>query len=400
MYRVLRAFGGDLKLILYIFVLCLLGFFADHAWASPEYPDYQYKGVYPAQNVLLQYCSDCWLSLPPEFLQTDLVLSISTDDKKKLFRAIVASASANGWELSANGNNLKAVPIQNDGNLVFISCMSNDVQNVPKYLYSYARRADSLKCAERDSLRALELARADSLRAVPPLPFVDYELRYFSFTKSFADKMGVDWSDVLAGGNLRRIPDFYDNWRLYADQNQDTSFNFRSLFFSLDSSLNIDWGSEEQTLQRTYNDNGVITSDYEWRKYGIIIKIERTGGRVKLSYILRDKDNSVSVLQGSAIAGEGDTLFLQGNYNVNRRVVSGVPFLASIPILGYLFSTENVERDSKYFNLFLIPTQHNKLYSLKVQTLQGGLYAENGQFIRSDSTSIESTTTQNSSSTD
>lgn len=371
--RVFRVCGKRCKFGFYVsyIVLMLLVIYGlnSKVWGSPDFPDFQFKGVYSSQNVLVQYCDNCWLSLPAEYLQSDLVLSISTDDKKKVFSALQNASRANGWELIKNGNVLKAEPIQNDGNLVFISCLSDDVVNVPKYLYHYSRKSDSLKCLKRDSLALLERLKRDSLLSIPALPFVDYELRYYSFSKSFSDKMGVSWRDILASGNLKRVPSFYDSWALYADENKDTTFNYRSLFFSLDSSLSIDWGTEEQTLQRSYNDNGIITNDYEWRKYGIILKIERSGERVKMSYILRDKDNLTSVLQGSAGGNVGDTLFIQGNYNVSRSVVNGVPFLADIPFIGRLFSVEDVENESKNFNLFLIPTRKNIIDSLKTSEL-------------------------------
>lgn len=319
------------------------------------------------------------MSLPPEYLQTELVLSVSTDDKKKVWSALVSASRANGWELTKNGNSLKAEPLQNDGNLVYISCLTNDVVNVPKYIYHYSKKSDSLKCAQRDSLTLRETFIKDSLLRLPALPFVNYELRYYSFNKGFADKMGVSWRDILAKGDLKSIPTFYDSWAIYADETQDTSFNYRSLFFSLDSTLSIDWGTEEQTLLRSYNDNGIVTSDYEWRKYGIILKIERVGQRVKLSYTLRDRDNSTSVLQGSAVGIVGDTLYIQGNYNTSRKVINGVPFLSTVPFIGRLFSTEDVQRDSKNFNLYLLPVEQKNIDSLKFSNIGGQYVAKDSK---------------------
>ena len=80
---------------------------------------------------------------------------------------------------------------------------------------------------------------------------------------------------------------------MFATENNDTTYNERKLAFTLDSTMAIDWGSEEQAIVKTYQNDGVVTQDYEWRKYGLIVKIIRDGRRVKMEYTFRDKDNSV-----------------------------------------------------------------------------------------------------------
>ena len=102
-------------------------------------------------------------------------------------------------------------------------------------------------------------------------------------------------------------------------------------------------------------DNGVVTNDYEWRKYGLIVQLSKDTARVRLSYIFRDKEQNISVLQGSAVGGLSDTLRVYGQYNTRRVVNTGFPLLSSIPVLKYLFSTEQVLTDTKHFELYLIP---------------------------------------------
>ena len=66
------------------------------------------------------------------------------------------------------------------------------------------------------------------------------------------------------------------------------------------------------------------------------------------------KDNSVSVLQGSVIGLEGDTLRLVGDYSVSHNVQTGVPFISSVPILGgELFKSTSVMVDNRAFELYL-----------------------------------------------
>lgn len=344
------------KLFYYVFFLLVLCVCAEKCFAQ----SYEYRGVFPAQNVLISYCDNCFLQLPPEYLQTNLVLSVSTNDKKELFTAIQKSSLASGWKLRKSGKNLIATPEDIQQTIPFISCLDNKVKDVPKHLYILSVKSDSIECLKRDSLRFVlldSLSRVkDSLSKIKPLDFKKYELRYYSISKAFADKIGVKWQDVLATGNLHNALKIYDDWQIIATKNNDTTFNARKMVFSLDSLINVDWGSEEQVIEKSFIQDGVITESYEWRKYGILINVLRVGGRVKLQYTFRDKDNSVSVLSGSAVGVETDTLHLWGEYSVNREIVSGIPFLSGLPFVGYLFSTHTTQTDYKKFELFLLPT--------------------------------------------
>ena len=87
---------------------------------------YEYRGVYPAQAVFTNLCENCYLQLPAEFLESNLVLSVSTDKEKVLERALVASAKSAGWDLKKMGKTWKAEPVQNEGNVVYISCLTNE----------------------------------------------------------------------------------------------------------------------------------------------------------------------------------------------------------------------------------------------------------------------------------
>lgn len=365
---------SDKVVILSVFVLFVVLLFCGRAKAQ----QFEYKGVYVVQEILTTYCDDCYLQLPPDYLQQQIVMAVSTDDEKSFFRSLQTSSRAVGWELVRKKDGmLKAEQVLNDGMMIFISCMDKQPHNVPKYMYQASVKADKMQCQERDSL--LQIARykamqdslkIDSLSKIPPLDFESYELKYFAYSKSFTDKLGVEWSTVLSSGNLRGRLEFFDDWRMFASATEDTTFTERSIIFSVDSTLSIDWGTEEQTIKQTFVNDGVTTQDYEWRKYGLIVKVNRDGKRVKMDYIFRDKDNSVSVLQGSVIGLQGDTLRLFGTYNTNRQIQNGVPFLSTVPILGNLFKVEQTVVDRKAFELYLLPKkavkddeQSNKMVS-------------------------------------
>lgn len=347
---------------------------------------YEYKGVYPAQAIFTNLCENCYLELPVDFMKTELNLSVNTDKESVLHKALISSARSQGWTLSKQGNVWRAEPVQNEGNVVYISCLDNQPKNVPKYLYQASVASDKILCAKRDSVESVERQKADyekaildSLKSVPPLEFGNYELRYYSFTKNFADKMGMEWSGIIAEGNLHNRFKIYDDWKLHASETNDTTFNYRQINVAFDSSLSIDWGTEEQTLKTTYvTSNGIVNTDYEWRKYGLIVSLQKDTSRIKMGYVFRDKEQNISVLQGSAVGTIGDTLVITGQYTTQRTVTVGIPFLSRVPLLKYLVSTEQVLTDIKEFELYLLPTE-------KAVVNEHGRFEKSGQ----DTTSVK-----------
>lgn len=86
------------RLGVYIIILVLLAVAFDKATAE-ELKQYQFRGVFPTETILLKYCEDCWLELPPDYLKTELVLSVNTDSEKDVFRALQTASKGVGWTL-------------------------------------------------------------------------------------------------------------------------------------------------------------------------------------------------------------------------------------------------------------------------------------------------------------
>lgn len=343
-------------------VICLITLSVMLLALRCEAAQFVYKGVYPVEAIFTNLCENCFLKLPPEYLQSNITLSVNTDKVKELERALVEASAAVGWELHKKKDGWRAQPVQNDGNLVYISCMTTEPVNVPRYLYEYAVRADSIRCAVRDSVQrvadsvaAMQKRAADSVAALPPLEYRHYELRYYSYSESFANRMGVEWPTTWAAGNLHDKLRVFDEWTIQATATDDTAFTNRRLLFSLDSALAVDWGSEEQTLKQTFVNDGVTTTDYEWRKYGLIVQVQRDGKRTRMQYTFRDKSSGVSLLQGSALGADADTIRMQGTYTAKRIVRRGIPFLSSLPLVGYLFGVDETTTENRAFELYLVP---------------------------------------------
>ena len=187
-----------------------------------------YKGVYNVQTIIVNYCDDCFLELPPDYLNSDIVMSVQTDETKNFIKALQTSSRAIGWELTiGKDGKFKAQPVQNADNMVYISCLDNQPKNVPRYLYSASVNSDKLQCAQRDSLQieqrkkfVHDSLRSDSLSKIK-LDFANYQLRYFAYSKSFTDKLGFDWEFILANGNLHNKIKFFDDWRFVAHFSAD-----------------------------------------------------------------------------------------------------------------------------------------------------------------------------------
>ena len=349
--RLVRSFRPR-SLLPYLGVLFLLVL----VWKVDAQNLYEFSGVYKVSEILPSYCTNCALSLPSDYLETQVVLSVRSDNKKELWNALKSASLANGWLLVRKGSVIQATR-QEDKGKIFVSCLDSLVYRVPSDEYPYRLRADSMKCVSRDSLRSLPTPPLPSLPS--PLGFRRYRLEYVAFNKSFSDKMGVQWRQILVSGNLKSMPTFYDEWQLWAVENNDTNFTRRTLEFAIDSTINIDWGNERQVPEKTYSqDGGIVATNYEWRKYGISIKVIRNEHRISLEYVVRNEDNGT--LNGRAVGHSGDTLATNGTYRLVQDISEGLPLLSRIPYIGALFSVKQTITDYKHFEIRLFPETEEK----------------------------------------
>lgn len=321
---------------------------------------YLYQGLYKWGDVLPTFCEyeTCNLSLPIDFLETSVALSVDTEKRENVLNSFKLAARASGWLLEYNKKSgFKAEPLQAFQRKVYISCLDSNVKEIEDYKYFQQLKSDSLKCFTRDSLRAHYNDSVQNYIAPAPLKFKNYELRYYAVNRSFANKYGFEWSQIIASGNLRTIPKFYDDFKVFATENNDSSFSYRSIRFSIDSSLVIDWGNEENVINKTYTESGIVTQAYEWRKFGLVLSLSRDSSKVRLNYTFRDKENN-GLLQGQSMGTNEDTLVVSGDYSYNRTISSGLPILCNIPMIGPLFSTKTNSVESKYFVVYLVPLKN------------------------------------------
>ena len=72
-------------------------------------------------------------------------------------------------------------------------------------------------------------------------------------------------------------------------------------------------------LKRVYNDAGIITQEFEEKKHGLSLLINKDTASITLNYIIRSNDEKNSVLSGSSRQSLGDTLKVNGFYTIYKE---------------------------------------------------------------------------------
>lgn len=325
-----------------------------NAKAQPIGTKFYFSGAYKLTEILPALCENCRLDVPPEFSDTEIFLAVKSQEKKDLQNAVKSALAGLGYRATITN---KLIRIEKDETKLvpYVSCLDTNLYEIPETSYKLRKYADSLKCITHKLSESERKKTEDSLRAIPPLVFHSYKLRYITLYKKFADKMGVDWNEILASGDLRKYPRIYDKWSIIANETNDTTFSVRELSFAFDSSFTLDWGSEKQIEKSVTISDGLLTTEKEWRKYGVQIEVTAHDSRVKLEYTFRNDDETT--LSGQAVGGNLDTLKVYGDYANKILHSDGLPLLQNIPIFGNFFKVENTEKEIARFELYLIPVE-------------------------------------------
>lgn len=343
----------------------------DSVLSKEFYPDYDFNGVFSWGEVLAMLCErgKCRLSLPTDFYGLHVPLAIYEKDFKSAFRALKLQASADGWDLTLSGKTLSARrSIVADSAYTFVSCIDSSVVSVPRKDWQTYVHSDSLRCL---SMRERERFNADSLKhykdsLLHGYDLRNYQLEYYSYSSMLLEQWGIKWSDVLASGDFFSKPDIPLSWAIQAMGTMDSLFVFRSVQFRIDSTLSLTWGNTESEVDKVYNDNGVVTTSYADKDYGMTINLQRSENRLKIDYSFTQNDDTKQKISGASSALLGDTLLVVGYYKSRNNDYRYVPFLGHVPVLGYLFRWREYTDDVKFFVLRCIPKME---YNFKVENV-------------------------------
>ena len=121
---------------------------------------------------------------------------------------------------------------------------------------------------------------------------------------------------------------------IQAQKTGDTSFVYRNYTTTYDSLLHVFWGgSRDRLTQSNITSNGVVSNNYETESYGLTFDLDN----MRYSYThSNDFEHSIS---GSGLLEWGEN-FVIGNYQYTYSREDGLPFLSSLPLVGFLFRND------------------------------------------------------------
>lgn len=349
-------------------------------------PDYAFSGVFTWGEILTQLCEKgkCRLSLPSEFYSLVVPLSIYEKDFSGALKALKLQAKADGWDLNYSRKTLTASrSVAPDSSLFFISCLDSSVVDVPRNKYKIAKESDSLRCISvQNALKEKEKYLAhvrDSLANGYDLK--EWRLEYYSFSSDVLENWGIAWSEILSNGDFFNKPQIPLSWAIRAMGEQDSLTVFRAVEFVIDTTVNLTWGNTQSEVSKVYNDEGVITTQYENIDYGMTINLKRNENRISLAYSFTQSDDTKQKISGASSSLVSDTLLIVGFYKSKNKQVNFVPFFWRIPLIGDLFKSSYYKNDVKFFVLRLIPKRFYKQIDiddkkLKIEILKDSINHE------------------------
>jgi len=221
-------------------------------------------------------------------------------------------------------------------------------------------------------------------RAILPRPLIQVGARILEVKLKALKKLGVDWTDavdfketdipgIFKIGKLDRITNITAKFK-YLLQNGDARILAKPNLVALsEGSAQFKVGGEIPAP--TPDQQGSVTID--WKEYGIILKISPVGNKetkiiqLKIYAEVSVVDYGAGVsFQGYTIpaitkrtvetevqAEPGETIVLAGlNKKVETKTTKRIPIIGSLPLVGYLFGSEDSEKEDSEITIFLTPT--------------------------------------------
>ena len=212
-----------------------------------------------------------------------------------------------------------------------------------EFLRSERARNDSLN-AFSASLVARERARADSLASLPPLPRKRVTIEYLEMGRNTAERLGFSYSDFI--GSAR----FFDYTDLFSVSVQaldvgDTSFVYRTYSSQYDTTLSVFWGGLRDRLSSSnVTSSGIVSNNYERDSFGLTFRLDG------LKYFYEHSTDLEHTINGSGLLDIGVN-HIFGTYQYDSQRVRSLPFLGSLPGVGFLF--RHVEDVSEVRYIFI-----------------------------------------------
>ena len=314
--------------------------------------DFEFSGLYTWGEVITSLCSGGWcrVQLPRDFYSMQVPLSVYENSFDNAFKALSMQALADGYVLKKSGKKkpfIVTAELDQEKMASYISCLDTLVKSVPAKDLSKYKYVDSVKCVTyihvRDSLFLLrDKVDASSSR---------YRVSFYVVSASYVQSLGVDWTSIWAQGDLFNIPELITDWTFKAVADDDSTAEFRSLEIDIDSLASIHWGSQRKEEKSTIvYDNGVSKTDFEYRDFGLTLDLKRSKkSGISVEYKLAQRDENNSVLRGRFGGGGSDSVVTYGVYDSFQKSNVGIPFFSSLPLIGYIFGHEVLDKIKSFF---------------------------------------------------
>lgn len=353
---------------------------------------FEFSGVFTWGEVITALCRDGWCrtQLPRDFYELTVPLNIFENTFDDAFKALSMQSKADGYILKKTGRKKPftvSVRLDSVSTASYISCIDTTVKNVASVDLYRHKLADSIKCASRDSLTKFFIQ--DSLSRI--VVNSRYRVSFYVVSSSFVRSLGVNWTDIWAMGDLVSRPDFITDWTLRAVATNSDLAEYRSIELDIDSAAHLHWGSQVKEQTETFVSGDIVQSNFEWRDYGLTLDLTRSNSAgIRGQYQLLQRDDLNSILEGNFGGGGKDTVTAYGVFDSWEETTTGIPFLKNIPILGYLFETETVDKVTSFFVIEILKVSSDSLKTF--ETLDSLKIEDINRYegYRKDSTNIQS----------
>lgn len=299
-----------------------------------------FQGNYVLGEVLADLCSrsGCNLGISGEVVELPITLSVKTSSPTVLLSSIRNSLLSSGYYLQGNlTSSLSVVRDLSSDLAVYVDCFGN-VQSVPKLHKSAYVKSDSIKCAIANK----PVVETFSQR---------WKIHFYSVSETALKSYGLSVLHPLAYGsfdltNFLDKQHISDGWNLDYLASSDSLFEHRELSFDLDSLMSFSWGTQKQIVDKTIIQDGIQTTSYVWRQYGIEVDI-KSYPKMSFNYLIRSPDEST--IKGNSSLGSDSTVFVVSRYDLNEHGKSCfLPFFS-------LFCKPTYTVEKRYFILNLHP---------------------------------------------
>lgn len=316
------------------------------AYRNITYVPYNFSGVFSWGEVISTLCGNgvCRLSLPSDFYNLNAPFAVYEKDFESCFSVLQNLAKSNGWSLSIDKKRyVRATKIENK-HVSYVSCLDTLVHSVPNDQLAHHLKSDSIRCYVR-SLKLPTLSYSGNPES--------YRVSFYMVTSSSLENLGFNWSDAFLSGDLRNYPSMIESWTLYAVASGDSTAEFRTIDIVLDTAATIHWGSQIKEAESVVATGDYVTTNYEWRDYGLTLKMKRDS-LLRVDFTLAQSDESNSVLEGSMIGV--DSLMSWGSFTSSNVSFQRVPFFSRIPLIGRLFTYEETGSSLSFFMIDVVPS--------------------------------------------